>query len=342
MPIMDQFKRGVDKAKFEADRLVRINRVQNEIGNVKREIFSVREKIAAAVIDHHKQGDLLHADLEELCGAIDQFETQIAEKEAQIAAIRAEVLPSTPVPAAPPPSPSGSTNRCPHCGFAAPAGAVFCPNCGKQIPPPPPPVAPAANKCSNCSFGLGAEAAFCPNCGQKVVKPVEPMPAPEPRQCPNCGFVLSNEAAFCPNCGKSVTQAAASEILPAPDQAPVASTAELPSAPVAAAVSVTDGMSQSTDTSEALSAVPEPSAPQLAEASEMPESVSLHCPQCGFGLPAEAAFCTNCGFRLLLPVEGAAAVAAPPPPRMCANCRFELLPEAVFCPNCGQPVARTN
>lgn len=345
MPIMDQFKRGVDKAKFEADRLVRINRVQNEIGNVKREIFSVREKIAAAVIEHHKQGELLHTDLEELCATIDQFELQIAEKDAQIAAIRAEALPQMPSTQTTPAitgsaqgTTTGPVNLCPHCGFAAPGGAVFCPNCGKQIPPPPKPMVAASNPCSNCGFGLGAEAAFCPNCGQKVMRSIEAALAPEPRKCSNCRFALSAEAVFCPNCGKPAPQPSVAADVRVSVQGTVAPAMEQPSAPIAESVATVGDMDQVGDTSEVAPAMTASSEVQPVGVLVAPERAPLHCPQCGFGLPADAAFCTNCGFRLSPQGATAAVVVVEPQPHLCTNCQFELMPEAAFCPNCGQRV----
>ena len=86
MPVFDRLKHGVDVTKWKADQLLRINRVQNEIIDLRREITGVRDKVAAAVIDLHKKSALAHPELEELCLAIDKIEAQIGEKEAQIAA----------------------------------------------------------------------------------------------------------------------------------------------------------------------------------------------------------------------------------------------------------------
>jgi len=172
MPILDQFRRGVDVAKFKADQLMRINRVQGEVGDLRREIQGVREKIATAAIELHKQGPLSYPGLEELCAAIDRIEAQIVEKEALIARIRAEVPPQATPPTLV--SSANSVNPCPHCGFDAPVGAAFCPNCGKSIPAASEAagVEPAADsgKCSNCGFSFPAGADFCPNCGQRVLR----------------------------------------------------------------------------------------------------------------------------------------------------------------------------
>jgi hypothetical protein len=170
MPIFDRLKQGVDVTKFKADQLLRINRVQGEIGNLRGEIQQVRVKIASAAIELHKQSALSYPELEELCVGIDQLEIQIAEKEQLIASIRAEVPPQ--MPSATPPS-TMATNPCPHCRFNVPVGAAFCPNCGQAIPQPSEPMGAATEsamrRCANCGFNLSTEAAFCPNCGKPVM-----------------------------------------------------------------------------------------------------------------------------------------------------------------------------
>lgn len=206
MSIFDKAKQGVDVAKFKADQLLRINKVQNDIGTLRRDIQGVREKAAEAVVQLHRQGPLAYPDVEDLCLKIDQIEAQIAEKEAQVAAIRAEQPPVAVVAAvAVATGMSLSMAVCPQCRTSIPDGAAFCPSCGKQIPPRP--------KCQQCGYLLEDEAMFCPNCGQRVeqAKPIEaaattesvPEPVPDPKRCAQCGFTLPEEAAFCPECGQA-------------------------------------------------------------------------------------------------------------------------------------------
>ncbi len=156
MPILDRFKQGVDSAKFKADQLMRVNRVQGEIGNLNREISTLRDKIASVTLELHKAGRLPLPELEELCVSIDRLNAQIVEKEAQIASIRAEVPPQAPgvAPAAPAPEPAPAASPSPVAA-EAPAEA---------------PVAPAAGvrKCASCGAELSAKVSFCPNCGQRV------------------------------------------------------------------------------------------------------------------------------------------------------------------------------
>lgn len=170
MPILDQLRHGFDVTKWKANQLMRINNVQSEISSMRHETQSLREKIANSVISLHRQNSLSYPDLEDLCTAIDKIEAQIAEKQAQITVIRAETPPQAPQPIA-----AGPSNPCPNCRFNIPTGAVFCPNCGRQLPTPSESVnsatPPNTNQCSKCGFNFSTGATFCPNC-QNPVTPV--------------------------------------------------------------------------------------------------------------------------------------------------------------------------
>ncbi len=162
MPILDRFKQGVDSAKFKADQLMRINRVQGEIGNLNHEIAGLRDKVANAVMELHKGGKLAHPELEELCASIDGLNGQIATKEAQIASIRAETAPQAPTAAPVILAPE-------YAAAAQPATSQPVAAAAPSPAPAPAPVA-AANKCASCGFELPEKVSFCPNCGQRVTR----------------------------------------------------------------------------------------------------------------------------------------------------------------------------
>lgn len=150
--MLDRLRHATDVAKFKADQLLRVNRVQAEISNIRREVQVIRDQIASAALELHRSGSLQHVEIEQLCGAIDRLNAQIIERESLVAAIQAEQPPlaaatvtyAATAPAVQPSvqATSRPTRICPHCGFGAPLHAAFCPNCGKSLPAVSEPSAP--------------------------------------------------------------------------------------------------------------------------------------------------------------------------------------------------------
>lgn len=172
--MFDRIRNAADIARFRADQLVRINRLNGEVQNLNGEKRAVRTKIADVAIRLRRNGVLSRPELDELCDTMDQLEAFIAEKEEQIAGIRAEIPPRIPEEGRPS-SDSAKAVVCPSCGFAVPIGAAFCPECGLRMPETPEEQSRASSseissKCLNCGFGLPAEAQFCPNCGQAAAE----------------------------------------------------------------------------------------------------------------------------------------------------------------------------
>lgn len=87
-----------------------------------------------------------------------------------------------------PQQPQRQGSVCPYCGAQTPAGAKFCPVCGKQAQP-------TGGKCVKCGAAIAANAKFCPECG--APQAVETF-------CKNCGAKLESDAKFCPECGNKV------------------------------------------------------------------------------------------------------------------------------------------
>ena len=84
-----------------------------------------------------------------------------------------------------------STITCPSCHMAAPAGAIFCDNCGYDLrtvaPAAPPPLPPtqlfpdsgsAELVCPNCRHANIIGSAFCENCGSQLTQLASPPPRP--------------------------------------------------------------------------------------------------------------------------------------------------------------------
>ena len=170
MPIFDKIQHGADLAKFKANQLLRINRVQSEISGLRREIQAVREKVINTTLSLHQKGILTPPELEELCLIIDKYKTEIVDKEALIESIRIETLDGQTATA----PQSQPANPCPKCNYDIPLGAVFCPNCGLGLAKTPSvSVTPGVDtaKCSSCGGDLPSDSDFCPNCGKRITSP---------------------------------------------------------------------------------------------------------------------------------------------------------------------------
>ncbi len=169
----DGASKQIEIAKWKADQLVRINKVQGEINKLKGEVNGIHEQIAHAVLEMRKQGQALPPELEAVCANLDALQAQISEHETQLAAINAEQAPGSqpapavvPAPAAPAASPTGATKACPNCHASVPFAAGFCPNCGFKFAPVEPQKTTVT--CPSCSYEVPAGSAFCPNCGTRV------------------------------------------------------------------------------------------------------------------------------------------------------------------------------
>lgn len=164
--LLGRFKHGVDVIKFKADQLMRINRVQGEIRDLRRDISNIHVKISSTAVELHKKGALSNPELVDLCVAIDQLNKQIFEKEANIAAIRNEEVPHLP----PSTYQYAPINPCPKCNSDVPIGAEFCTNCGNPMPTTSvtDSVKTVSSKiaCTYCKALIPANAEFCPECGQ--------------------------------------------------------------------------------------------------------------------------------------------------------------------------------
>lgn len=200
MSVLDEMKRRRDQVALEADKMLRINRKQGEIGQWRKQVDQSIVQLGNAALGLHSLGIALPPELTAVCQQLDALSAQILQAEQEVERIRQETLPE--------PAPLTGT-RCLVCGFMVPDAAVFCPNCGSARPKPPPSVI-----CVNCGNSVPPDARFCANCGQPIAVPAsapESKPAeaaPSSLICTGCQAEISAEAAFCPLCGTPVSKTA--------------------------------------------------------------------------------------------------------------------------------------
>ena len=131
MEFMDSLRRGVDRAGFEVDRLLRANRARSRIGALRSQIDGELHEIGRYVMELYGRGEDIPAGLRERCEKVRQLQTELAGREAELEAINSEAPHELEEGPSPRPTPSGAT--CPRCGRPVPEGASFCPSCGASL-----------------------------------------------------------------------------------------------------------------------------------------------------------------------------------------------------------------
>lgn len=159
--LLNQFRRGLDRASFEADRMMRYNRVKAEAARLRQQgrerTFALGEK----ALEMYRAGTLPQAELGDIAREIITLASRIEQKEQEATVIQAEewVPPEGEAPAdgdpqigastgpappvVPPPAatPSASTGTpsaghryCVVCGNEVRIGSHFCMHCGAKQP----------------------------------------------------------------------------------------------------------------------------------------------------------------------------------------------------------------
>ena len=157
---------GVRQRMAEADRKRQINRVRQQIEEMKDKEAQAINSLSAQVLALHEAGSLTQPELVSLCKRVDEIRVQIKETEAELEQLQPPPPPSAPTPTPAPAQAAADAERCPQCGVAIMAGAAFCQSCGAKVASEPPP-APMLF-CVSCGAKLREGARFCPKCGQQL------------------------------------------------------------------------------------------------------------------------------------------------------------------------------
>lgn len=128
MDFMDSLKRGVDRAGFEVDRLLRVNRVRSRIGTVRSQADEELRQIGRQVMELYDRNELVPEQVRARCEQLRRLEAEIAQLELELEGINSEVPPDVES------GPLGSAiPSCWNCGHLVSSGARFCANCGVSL-----------------------------------------------------------------------------------------------------------------------------------------------------------------------------------------------------------------
>jgi hypothetical protein len=166
-----------EKVKFEADKLVRVNRETGVAADLRTKIQAKLGELGQVALDRYRSGAFKDPAIDALAQEIAGLEDQVKAQEAKIEAVRAEqwqaaTEASTPAAAAPQVGGTAAATPAeePPISIPLPESAVSPAQPPvEQAPAAPAAVAPAALvNCPNCNAQVRSSAAFCPECGTKL------------------------------------------------------------------------------------------------------------------------------------------------------------------------------
>lgn len=141
-----KLKSGAGKVAFEADKMARLNRAQNEQGQLKKQIEAQYMRLGEMVYHQYPNQAPEDPAMAEICQNVVELEKQVSAKGEEIQRINAESFSqgapapapqSAPAPAPPPvaveAAPAAQTKFCTNCGREMAASVKFCPDCGTKM-----------------------------------------------------------------------------------------------------------------------------------------------------------------------------------------------------------------
>ncbi len=214
MAFLDDLNKKINQVSQTTANKMEISKINSTIAEDEKKVNQLYYQIGKLYLANHP---------EDYGEDYAQFVSQIVEINARIEANRKMIQKLKGV------------KQCPTCGADVEQNAMFCSNCGGEMPREE--NGERLVKCVSCNQFVAANVRFCTFCGSPMtqvqvpvqeapqapvqeapvfapaapVAPAEPAApdagaAPVAAHCTQCGVVLEEGAAFCVNCGASVAQ----------------------------------------------------------------------------------------------------------------------------------------
>lgn len=153
--IGQSLKRGLDRVGFEADKMMRTNRVRSETQRLSRQASKLMSQISEKVLELEAEGAELEPSLQALVNQVRDLRKKLASKADEVKAITAEAWVEPPADA---PGQVGQGTQT----YLPPGKHMVIEGTAERRETPRPKVCPV------CQGPLRPNSAFCPTCGHKL------------------------------------------------------------------------------------------------------------------------------------------------------------------------------
>ena len=127
--------KGFDQASFEAEKLVRVNKLKADLATLQKELVEAKATLGDKVMELYDAGSLAVAELEDPIKAVTVLVGRIELQDKEVAAAQAETYEQR-MKAGGGAAPAGepaAVKTCAECGAELAEGAAFCANCGAKV-----------------------------------------------------------------------------------------------------------------------------------------------------------------------------------------------------------------
>lgn len=142
MAFLDRLGKGVtraaNQAKFEADKVMRVNKLSSEATELARQVEQMTVEIGRKAIELVSIGQFDVPEMTELAAQIKSVEAALAAKRVELDDAKAakfeemEAAPAAPVYTPASAAETAPGMHCTNCGAELQPGAKFCPSCGQK------------------------------------------------------------------------------------------------------------------------------------------------------------------------------------------------------------------
>ncbi len=128
--ILGKLKSGASKAAFDADKLMKVRKIEGDITQLKKQIDNFQERLGEITYLSYVNKEPQSQEAIDYCEKLTALEQQVVAKQEEIKTIQAEIYGQ----AAPASAPVVTNfQKCPNCGKMNAANTKFCAECGTKL-----------------------------------------------------------------------------------------------------------------------------------------------------------------------------------------------------------------